>query len=124
MREIVITKAGGTDVLKVAERADPTPEKGEIRIRVKASGINFADIMARLGMYPDSLLSQPLLVTKFLGLSMHWGMVSQRIGLERMLWPSPVLRATLIQSLLKLTTLLRSLLLFPSSTPLPFPLFT
>ncbi|KAJ3209327.1 hypothetical protein HDU67_006267 [Dinochytrium kinnereticum] len=54
MREIVITKAGGPEVLKVAERADPSPGKGEIRIRVKASGINFADIMARLGLYPDA----------------------------------------------------------------------
>ncbi|KAJ3116696.1 hypothetical protein HDU96_009047 [Phlyctochytrium bullatum] len=54
MREIVITKAGGTDVLKIQERQDPTPGKGEIRIRVKASGINFADIMARMGLYPDA----------------------------------------------------------------------
>jgi NADPH:quinone reductase-like Zn-dependent oxidoreductase len=32
-------------------RAEPG---GEIRIRVKASGINFAHILARQGLYPDS----------------------------------------------------------------------
>ena len=49
MKQIWITKQGGGDVLKVKEDADPTPADGQVRIRVKASGINFADIMARLG---------------------------------------------------------------------------
>ena len=35
------------------EAADPQPEPGELRIRVEAAGINFADIMGRMGMYPD-----------------------------------------------------------------------
>ncbi|KAJ3104971.1 hypothetical protein HDU97_008719 [Phlyctochytrium planicorne] len=54
MKEIVITKAGGPEVLKLAERPDPSPGTGEVRIKVKASGVNFADIMARLGLYPDA----------------------------------------------------------------------
>src|SRR6478736_7508181 len=33
---------------------DPTPGEGEIRIRVRAAGVNFADILARLGLYPDA----------------------------------------------------------------------
>jgi NADPH:quinone reductase-like Zn-dependent oxidoreductase len=33
---------------------DPRPGAGEIRIRVNASGINFADVLARRGLYPDS----------------------------------------------------------------------
>jgi NADPH:quinone reductase-like Zn-dependent oxidoreductase len=36
------------------ERSDPEPGEGEVRIRVRASGINFADILARLGLYPDA----------------------------------------------------------------------
>ena len=54
MRAVVITKNGGPDVLEVQERPDPEVKPGEIRIAVKASGINFADLMARSGIYPDA----------------------------------------------------------------------
>ncbi|KAJ3188030.1 hypothetical protein HK101_009276 [Irineochytrium annulatum] len=54
MKEILITKTGGPAVLKVRDAPDPTPGEGEVRIRVKASGVNFADIMARTGMYPEA----------------------------------------------------------------------
>lgn len=53
MRQIWIPKAGEPEAMEVREAADPTPAKGEIRIRVAAAGINFADIMGRLGIYPD-----------------------------------------------------------------------
>jgi NADPH:quinone reductase-like Zn-dependent oxidoreductase len=53
MRQIWITKAGPPEVLEVKEAPDPEPKAGEVRIRVEASGINFADIMGRLGIYPD-----------------------------------------------------------------------
>lgn len=53
MRQVWITKAGPPEVLQVKEAADPQPEPGELRIRVEAAGINFADIMGRMGMYPD-----------------------------------------------------------------------
>jgi NADPH:quinone reductase-like Zn-dependent oxidoreductase len=54
MRAVVITKHGGPGVLQVQERPDPTLGPGEVRIDVAAAGINFADIMARLGLYPDA----------------------------------------------------------------------
>jgi NADPH:quinone reductase-like Zn-dependent oxidoreductase len=54
MRVVVITKHGGPDVLKVEERADPRLGSGEVRIDVAAAGINFADTMARIGIYPDA----------------------------------------------------------------------
>ncbi|HKO48793.1 MAG TPA: medium chain dehydrogenase/reductase family protein [Polyangiaceae bacterium] len=41
-------------MLQVREAADPTPKSGELRIRVRACGINFADLMARVGLYPDA----------------------------------------------------------------------
>jgi len=53
MRQIWITKAGGPDVLEVKEAPDPQPRAGELRVRVEASGVNFADIMGRMGLYPD-----------------------------------------------------------------------
>jgi len=45
---------GDPSVLQVQEAAEPTPAPGEIRIHVSASGINFADIMARMGLYRDA----------------------------------------------------------------------
>ena len=54
MRALVQTGNGGFDVLQVQERPDPPVGPGEVRIAVKAAGINFADTMARLGLYPDA----------------------------------------------------------------------
>ncbi len=54
MRRVWISKAGPPEVLEVREEADPEPKENEIRIAVKACGINFADLMARVGMYPDA----------------------------------------------------------------------
>ncbi|HEV3035559.1 MAG TPA: medium chain dehydrogenase/reductase family protein [Solirubrobacteraceae bacterium] len=54
MRAVVITKHGGLDVLQVQERPDPALGSGQVRIEVAAAGINFADVMARMGLYPDA----------------------------------------------------------------------
>ncbi len=54
MRAVVMTRHGGPDVLRVEERPDPAVNAGEVRIAVRASGINFADLMARSGVYPDA----------------------------------------------------------------------
>jgi NADPH:quinone reductase-like Zn-dependent oxidoreductase len=54
MKQVVITKAGLPEVLQVREREDPHPRPGEVRVVVEAAGVNFADIMARLGIYADA----------------------------------------------------------------------
>jgi NADPH:quinone reductase-like Zn-dependent oxidoreductase len=54
MRAVVITRHGGYEVLRVEERPDPDVGPGEVRIAVRATGINFADLMARAGTYPDA----------------------------------------------------------------------
>ncbi len=54
MKALVQTGNGGYEVLQVQERPDPPVGPGEVRIAVKAAGINFADTMARLGLYPDA----------------------------------------------------------------------
>jgi NADPH:quinone reductase-like Zn-dependent oxidoreductase len=54
MRQVVMTKAGGVEVLKIHDVDEPRPGKGEVKIHVKAAGINFADILARKGIYPDA----------------------------------------------------------------------
>jgi NADPH:quinone reductase-like Zn-dependent oxidoreductase len=53
MRQIWITKYGPPEVLAVRQAPDPEPKPGEVRIRVEASGVNFADIVGRVGLYPD-----------------------------------------------------------------------
>src|SRR5690606_31613277 len=54
MKQIVISRHGGPEVLRVVEGSDPIPGRGELRIRVRATGVNFADVMARIGLYPDA----------------------------------------------------------------------
>jgi NADPH:quinone reductase-like Zn-dependent oxidoreductase len=54
MRAVVITEHGGPEVLQVQDRPDPRVGPGEVRIAVKAAGVNFADTLARTGLYPDS----------------------------------------------------------------------
>lgn len=54
MRQIWIRKPGDVDVLDIAEAPQPEPDAGEVRIAVRATGINFADLMARMGMYADA----------------------------------------------------------------------
>jgi NADPH:quinone reductase-like Zn-dependent oxidoreductase len=55
MRAVVITKHGPPSVLKVQDRSDPPPPSpGQVRIAVRAAGVNFADHLARVGLYPDA----------------------------------------------------------------------
>src|SRR2546423_10630944 len=53
MRQIVTTRNGGVEVLKIQEAPDPKPARDEAVIQVHAAGLNFADILARQGLYPD-----------------------------------------------------------------------
>jgi NADPH:quinone reductase-like Zn-dependent oxidoreductase len=54
VRALVITEHGPPEVLRVEERPDPQPGPGQVRVRVRAAGINFADLMARVGLYPEA----------------------------------------------------------------------
>ena len=54
MRQVVIVRHGAPDVLEAREAADPVATDGEVRIAVRASGVNFADVLARIGLYPDA----------------------------------------------------------------------
>jgi NADPH:quinone reductase-like Zn-dependent oxidoreductase len=64
----VITRSGGPDVLKVEERPDPVAGAGEVLVAVKAAGINFADVMARAGLYPDAPKPPSVVGYEFAGL--------------------------------------------------------
>jgi NADPH:quinone reductase-like Zn-dependent oxidoreductase len=54
MRALWLTGHHGPRSFEVRERPDPLPAGGQVRIRVKAAGLNFADLMASYGLYPDA----------------------------------------------------------------------
>src|SRR5215213_526604 len=55
MRAVVITKHGPPEVMKVEDRPPPgRPQGDEVLVDVAAAGVNFADTMARVGLYPDA----------------------------------------------------------------------
>ena len=54
MKALVITEHGPPDVLRVEERPDPEPGPGEVRVRVRAAGVNFADLLGRVGLLGEA----------------------------------------------------------------------
>jgi len=52
MKAIVIREPGGSDVLELREVADPEPVRGEVRVRIRATAVNRADLLQRMGAYP------------------------------------------------------------------------
>ncbi len=52
MRAITIREPGDADVLTVAEMPRPSPQAGEVLIKVAAAGVNRGDVYQRLGLYP------------------------------------------------------------------------
>ncbi|HTJ43378.1 MAG TPA: zinc-binding dehydrogenase [Kofleriaceae bacterium] len=53
-RQIVISKAGGPEVMVDREAPHEAVPAGHVRIKVAAAGVNFADVVGRLGNYPDA----------------------------------------------------------------------
>ena len=54
MRRVVIHKAGGYDQLKLEEFADPRPKADEVVVRSEAIGVNYADVIIRMGLYESA----------------------------------------------------------------------
>jgi NADPH:quinone reductase-like Zn-dependent oxidoreductase len=54
MRAVVITEQGDPEVLEVRDWPEPELGAGQVRVDVAAAGVNFADVMARIGLYPDA----------------------------------------------------------------------
>ncbi len=54
MREIVVGRRGGPEVFVERQGAAASPGPGEIGIRVEAAGVNFADVLGRMGLYPEA----------------------------------------------------------------------
>jgi NADPH:quinone reductase-like Zn-dependent oxidoreductase len=80
MRQIWISKAGPPETLVLKEAPDPNPRAGEARIRVEASGVNFADVMGRMASIGICLEFQSFQDTKSPGASTQWAKASIRPG--------------------------------------------
>src|SRR6185436_17813737 len=52
MKAIVITAFGGPEVLQLREVEAATPARGEVRVSVRATAVNRADLLQRMGHYP------------------------------------------------------------------------
>ena len=52
MKAIEISQPGGPEVLRETVRPDPVPQRGELLVRVRASGVNRPDVLQRKGAYP------------------------------------------------------------------------
>ncbi len=51
---IVIIALGGPSVLKPIQEDLPEPGSGEVRIKILATGVAFADVLMRYGLYPNT----------------------------------------------------------------------
>lgn len=54
MRAVVVRQYGTPEVLEARQTPDPQPKAGEVLVRVKAIGVNFADLLQRMGLYPGT----------------------------------------------------------------------
>jgi putative PIG3 family NAD(P)H quinone oxidoreductase len=52
MRAIIVKSFGGPEVLQIGEAPDPQPRPGDLLVRVRAAGVNRADLLQRMGRYP------------------------------------------------------------------------
>ena len=51
---IIVTHYGGPDALRVVEEECPEPKEGEVRVRVLAAGVSYADLLMREGVHPET----------------------------------------------------------------------
>jgi NADPH:quinone reductase-like Zn-dependent oxidoreductase len=100
MKAIVISRLGGPEALEVQDVQEPAPSAGYELVRVRAGGLNFADVMTTQGGYPGA--PQPPLVAgrEFCGTQesdgervmgyAQWGAFAERIAARTdLLWPVP-----------------------------------
>ncbi len=59
MKTVWFDGAGGVEVVGVREAADPSPGRGEVLVRVRAAGMNRADLLQRMGLYPPPPGTRP-----------------------------------------------------------------
>lgn len=99
MRRIVVEKPGGLDALRLVEEADPTPAAGQVLVRTTACGVNYADVVVRLGLYQAAKGLYPLTPgfefcglyegRRIFGITRFGGYASSLCVAPAQLWPAP-----------------------------------
>ena len=59
MRAVVLRQHGGPEVLTIEDIDDPVPAPDEVLVDVAATALNRADLLQRMGLYPDPRKRQP-----------------------------------------------------------------
>jgi len=54
MRAVLLRRPGPPESLAIETLPDPEPGPGEVVIAIRAAGVNFADVLARQGLYPEA----------------------------------------------------------------------
>ncbi len=60
MKRVIVRRPGGHDALELVTEEDPVPGPGQVRVRVRAAGINYADTIVREGWYEAAKGLYPL----------------------------------------------------------------
>lgn len=100
MKAVVVTRAGGPEVLQVQNVPDPKPAPGEVIVRVEAVGINFADTLSTRGVYHGTPPPPFITGREFAGIVestgervmgyVQWGAAAEKIAIKpELLWTQP-----------------------------------
>lgn len=100
MKALVIPRYGGPEVLEIQQVPEPTLKAGEVRIRVEAGGLNFADVLTMQGGYPGTPKPPLIAGREFSGVEegngkrvmgyMQWAAFAEEIAVgTKLLWPVP-----------------------------------
>lgn len=90
MRAVAYSETGGTDVLRLVDRPVPRPLRGQVLVRVAASGLNPTDWKSRQGPRPGQALSSPFVVPHHDGagtiVAVGSGVDPARVGERAWIW--------------------------------------
>src|ERR1051325_7669230 len=100
MKALVLSSLSGPDGLSIKEVPDPAPKPGQTLVRVRAGGLNFADIMTTRGGYPGAPAPPLIVGREFSGVEdstgnrvmgyAQWAAFAEKTTADaNMLWPVP-----------------------------------
>lgn len=100
MKAIVVSRAGGPEVLEVRDVPEPAAEPGQVIVRVEAVGVNFADTMSTRGVYKNTPPPPFISGREFAGVVegsnervmgyVQYGAAAEKVAVSRkMIWPQP-----------------------------------
>ncbi len=100
MRRVVVEKPGGLEALRLIEEPEPAPAHERVAVRVTACGVNFADVVARMGHYEAAKGLYPLTPgfefcgrtpdgRRVIGITRFGGYASALTAAPEQLWPAP-----------------------------------